>query len=94
MKVESDEKKDSNLKEAFRKLEMTTKRKIIKYCIKYGLIEACINTKSAFLRSLLGEGEEKAYILYARENAKKYGRPLKYNDRKSLESPFQLTMPS
>ena len=36
--------KNSILKEAFWKLEMTTKRKII----KYGPIETCINTKSAF----------------------------------------------
>ena len=104
-KVGSDEKKDYILKEAFRKIEMTTKRKITSYkldicallliintknflCIKYGPIEACIiiNIKSAFFAYAFREGRggrEKAYVLYARDNADKYGRPLTHNKNES-----------
>ena len=88
-KVGSDEKKDYILKEAFTLLILdicallliiNTKNFL---CIKYGPIEACIiiNIKSAFFAYAFREGRggrEKAYVLYARDNANKYGRPLTY----------------
>ena len=71
-KVESDEKKDCILKETFRKLEMTKKRKITWLF------------KTAFSAYAFGKGaggREKAYVSYACENAEKYGRSLTLNEQ-------------